>query len=237
MQIDIFWLRENFRKFNEQYFDGVLPTPRFYIGRSRTRLGSLAYKKPLHSPPRLGRMMHAIGLGNLSPSPIVDGKAAFTLTLSNYYDQTEYQFKNVLLHEMIHLSIAASGVKDSSPHGVVFRGMMSRLNREGWNISVTTPMRGTPKAYTGSKNVIQNYLVLALEMRDGKHYLSSVNPKFAKAINRRLKMVREIKSYNWYTTSDHWFEDMPKVRSLRGRRVDTDTYTRKTMQMKPVEVA
>lgn len=213
--------------FNEQYFDGVLPTPRFYIGRSRTRLGSLSYRRGIV----LKRSIFPFrkeGIGTAN---------AFTLTLSNYYDQTEYQFKNVLLHEMIHLSIAASGLKDSSPHGVIFRGMMSRLNREGWNISVTTPMRGTPKAYTGSKNVIQNYLVLALEMRDGKHYLSSVNPKFAKAINRRLKMVREIKSYNWYTTSDHWFEDMPKVRSLRGRRVDTDTYMRKTTQMKPVEVA
>lgn len=227
MQIDILWLKENFRKFNEQYFDGVLPTPHFYIGRSRTRLGSLAYKRGLvlkHSifPFR----KESIGTAN-----------AFTLTLSNYYDQTEYQFKNVLLHEMIHLSIAASGLKDTSPHGVIFRGMMSRFNREGWNISVTTPMRGTPKAYTGSKTIIQNYLVLAIEMTDGMHYLSSVNPKFAKALNRQLRTVPDIKSHNWYTTSDHWFENMPKVRTLRGRRVDVDTYKRKTTQMKLIEVA
>lgn len=159
---------------------------------------------------------------------------AFTLSISNYYDQTEYQFRNVLLHEMIHLSIAASGIKDTSSHGVVFRGMMDRLNREGWNISVTTPMRGTPKAYTGSSTVIQQYLVLAIEMKDGKHFLSSVNPKFAKSLNVRLQRLPEVKHYAWYTTNDKWFEDMPKVRSLRGRVVDTDTYARKTATFHPL---
>ena len=47
MQIDIQWLRDNFRAFNARYFDGVLPEPRFYIGRSKTRLGSLSYKRGL----------------------------------------------------------------------------------------------------------------------------------------------------------------------------------------------
>lgn len=204
MQIDIIWLRENFQRLNKQYFDGVLPTPRFHIGRSRTRLGSLAYKRPLH------------------------GGASFALSMSNYYDQTEYQFLNVLLHEMIHLSIAASGLRDTSPHGVVFRGMMARLNREGWNISITTPMRGTPKAYTGSDTVIKNYLVLAIETMDGKYFLSSVNPKFAKTLNRRLEFVSEVSRFAWYTTNDRWFEDWPKVRSLRGRKVDETAYKKFT---------
>lgn len=161
---------------------------------------------------------------------------AFTLSISNYYDQTEYQFRNVLLHEMIHLSIAASGIKDTSSHGVVFRGMMARLNREGWNISVTTPMQGTPKAYTGSSNIIRQYLVLAIEMKDGNLFLSSVNPKFAKALNQRLQRLREVRHYAWYTTNDKWFEDMPKVRSLRGRRVDADTFNRKVASMQSIAV-
>lgn len=219
MQIDIQWMRDNFRQFNLKYFDGILPVPRFFIGRSRTRLGSLAYKR--------GLMWH---------KSFKNAANAFTLSMSNYYDQTEYQFRNVLLHEMIHLSIAVSGVRDTSSHGIIFRGMMARLNREGWNISVTTPMRGTPKAYTGSSNVIRQYLVLAIEMEGGKHFLSSVNPKFAKNLNRRLQAVREIKHYAWYTTNDKWFEDMPKVRSLRGRRVDIDTYNKKIASMQKIAV-
>ena len=219
MQIDITWLRSNFRHFNKQYFDGRLPEPRFYIGRSRTQLGSLSYKRGL----MWGRQL--FGQGNPTN--------AFTLTLSNFYDQTEYQFRNVLLHEMIHLSIAASGVKDSSPHGVVFRGLMHRLNSMGWNIQVMTKMEGTKKAYAGSENIIRQYLVLAIEMTSGKRFLSSVNPRFARQINARLKNVREISDWQWYTTDNRWFEDMPKVRSLRGRPVDDATYERMTNAMTP----
>lgn len=211
MQIDIQWLRENFANFNRQYFDGALPEPRFYIGRSRTQLGSLAYKRELVCN-------------------------AFTLTLSNYFDQTEYQFRNVLLHEMIHLSIAASGLRDTSSHGVVFRNMMREFNRKGWNISVTTRMAGTPKAYTGSETVIRQYLILALKTRDGRHFLSSVNPKYARSLHQRLKSDPQIASHAWYTTSDRQYEDWAKVRSLRGRVVDAETFRQKTAAMTPLDI-
>ena len=108
MQIDIQWLQNNFARFNARYFSDLLPVPRFGVGHSRTRLGTLSYKRKT----RMGR------------SQCSD----FAIHLSNYYDQTEHQFQSVLLHEMIHLSIACSGVKDTAPHGVVFRGMMQRLN-------------------------------------------------------------------------------------------------------------
>lgn len=227
MQIDIQWLRDNFRTLNARYFDGRLPEPRFYIGRSRTRLGSLSYKRGL-----------VWGRKPFFQSGIVvrGGGEAFTLTLSNYFDQTEYQFRNVLLHEMIHLSIAASGVRDTSSHGVVFRGMMQRLNRDGWDIRVTTPMNGTPKAYTGSDNVIRQYLILGIIMDNGKHFLSSVNPRFARSLNLRLQTLPHLRQYSWFTTSDRWFEDFPKVRSLRGRPVSTAVYHDKTAAMQPVKV-
>lgn len=223
MQVGIVWLRDNFQRFNRQYFDGVLPEPHFHIGRSRTRLGSLSYKRGL------------AWRRSLFPAKSVY-KGAFTLSMSNYYDQSECQFQNVLLHEMIHLSIAASGLEDTSPHGVIFRGMMARLNREGWNISVTTSMRGTPKAYTGSSTVIMQYLVLALEMKNGTYFLSSVNPKCARELGRQLKLVPGVSHYAWYTTSDKWFEDMPKVRSFRGRKVDKETYKRKIEAMKAIDL-
>lgn len=220
MQIDMIWLRDNFRQFNKQYFGDKLPEPRFFIGRSKSQLGSLAYKRGLI----LGRQLFNRG----------NAANAFTLSMSNFYDQTEYQFRNVLLHEMIHLSIAASGVKDTSPHGVVFRGMMSRLNREGWDIRVMTKMEGTKKAYTGSKTIIRQFVVLAIETKDGKRFLSSVNPKFAKEINTKIQGVKEVVAYHWYTTDNRWFENMPRVRSLRGRHVDVATYDKLTTLMTPL---
>ena len=216
MQIDTLWLKANFMRFNTQYFDGVLPLPRLRTGRSRTQLGTMSCKRKTS----WGR------------TKLYD----FTISLSNYYDQTEHQFQSVLLHEMIHLSIAVSGVKDTSPHGVVFRGLMQRLNRDGWDIQIMTKTRDYTKAYTGTATVIAQYIVLALEMNDGKRFLSSVNPKFVRDINRQLKMVPQISHFAWFTTSDRWFEAMPKVRSLRGRRVTAEVFQAKTQAMKPINV-
>lgn len=220
MLIDLLWLKDNFQTFNTRYFENGLPEPRFFIGHSKSQLGSLACQRGLV----WGRRFFGKG----------KSANAFTLSISNYYDQTEYQFRNVLLHEMIHLSIAVSGVKDTSPHGVVFRGIMARLNRDGWHIQVTTRIQGTRKAYTGSENVIKQYLVLAIETSDGKHFLSSVNPKFAKQIDNRLKQVREVTAFHWFTTDNRWFEDMPRVRSLRGRLTDSETFDWLTSTMIPL---
>ena len=203
-------------RFNTQYFDGVLPLPRLRAGRSRTQLGTMSCKRKTS----WGRIK------------LYD----FTISLSNYYDQTEHQFQSVLLHEMIHLSIAVSGVKDTSPHGVVFRGLMKRLNRDGWDIQIMTKTRDYTKAYTGTATVIAQYIVLALEMNDGKRFLSSVNPKFVRDINQQLRTIPQISHYAWFTTSDRWFEAMPKVRSLRGRRVTAEVFQAKTQAMKPISV-
>lgn len=216
MQIDTLWMKTNFMRFNTQYFDGVLPLPRLRTGRSRTQLGTMSCKRKTS----WGR------------TKLYD----FTISLSNYYDQTEHQFQSVLLHEMIHLSIAVSGVKDTSPHGVVFRGLMQRLNRDGWDIQIMTKTRDYTKAYTGSATVIAQYIVLALEMNDGKRFLSSVNPKFVRDINQQLRTIPQISHYAWFTTSDRWFESMPKVRSLRGRRVTAEVFQTKTQAMKPINV-
>ena len=216
MQIDTLWMKTNFMRFNTQYFDGVLPLPRLRAGRSRTQLGTMSCKRKTS----WGR------------TKLYD----FTIGLSNYYDQTEHQFQSVLLHEMIHLSIAVSGVKDTSPHGIVFRGLMQRLNRDGWDIQIMTKTRDYTKAYTGTATVIAQYIVLALEMNDGKRFLSSVNPKFVRDINQQLRTIPQISHYAWFTTSDRWFETMPKVRSLRGRRVTVDVFQAKTQAMKPINV-
>lgn len=216
MQIDTLWMKNNFMRFNTQYFDGVLPLPRLRAGRSRTQLGTMSCKRKTS----WGR------------TKLYD----FTISLSNYYDQTEHQFQSVLLHEMIHLSIAVSGVKDTSPHGIVFRGLMQRLNRDGWDIQIMTKTRDYTKAYTGTATVIAQYIVLALEMNDGKRFLSSVNPKFVRDINQQLRTIPQISHYAWFTTSDRWFEAMPKVRSLRGRRVTAEVFQTKTQAMKPISV-
>lgn len=184
--------------------------PEFGVTRAKTRLGQLSFKRAT----RWGR------------TKLYD----FKLSISTYYDMTDKQAKSVLLHEMIHYVIGYTGLKDTSAHGVIFRGMMDNLNRKyGWDIKVMTSTKGWKVSETVRERKEakgpQTYLMLAIEMRDGKHYLSRVNPSFARHIEGQLTNLREVSSHHWYTTQESYFEDYPQVRSLRGRRISKSDFS------------
>lgn len=123
MIVTIEWMEEWFRRFDQEYFGGKLPVPELGLTHAKTRLGQLAYKRAS----RWGR------------TKLYD----FKLSMSTYYDMTDKQAKSVLLHEMIHYIIGYTGLKDTSAHGVVFKGLMDKLNSQyGWDIRVSTSTKG-----------------------------------------------------------------------------------------------
>ena len=221
MIVTIDWMEEWFKRFDQEYFGGKLPLPELSLTRAKTRLGQLAFKRAS----RWGR------------TKLYD----FKLSMSTYYDMTEQQAKSVLLHEMIHYIIGYTGLKDTSPHGVVFRGMMDNLNRKyGWDIRVMTSTKGwkVSERVAEKKKAKgpQPYLMLAIELKDGKFYLSRVNPGFARRIEKQLPMVRELRSHRWYTTQESYFEDYPQVRSLRGRRITKNDFEKLQNVLVPFEL-
>lgn len=221
MIVTIDWMEEWFKRFDQEYFGGKLPLPELALTRAKTRLGQLAFKRAS----RWGR------------TKLYD----FKLSMSTYYDMTEQQAKSVLLHEMIHYIIGYTGLKDTSPHGVVFRGMMDNLNRKyGWDIRVMTSTKGwkvsEQVAEKKKAKGPQTYLMLAIELKDGKFYLSRVNPSFARRIEKQLPMVRELRSHSWYTTQEPYFEDYPQVRSLRGRRITKGDFEKLQNVLRPFEL-
>ena len=221
MIVTIDWMEEWFKRFDQEYFDGKLPLPELSLTRAKTRLGQLAFKRAS----RWGR------------TKLYD----FKLSMSTYYDMTEQQAKSVLLHEMIHYIIGYTGLKDTAPHGVVFRGMMDNLNRKyGWDIRVMTSTKGwkVSERVAEKKKAKgpQTYLMLAIELKDGKFYLSRVNPGFARRIEKQLPMVRELRSHRWYTTQESYFEDYPQVRSLRGRRITKGDFEKLQNVLVPFEL-
>ena len=221
MIVTIDWMEEWFKRFDQEYFGGKLPLPELALTRAKTRLGQLAFKRAS----RWGR------------TKLYD----FKLSMSTYYDMTEQQAKSVLLHEMIHYIIGYTGLKDTSPHGVVFRGMMGNLNRKyGWDIRVMTSTKGwkvsEQVAEKKKAKGPQTYLMLAIELKDGKFYLSRVNPGFARRIDKQLPMVRELRSHRWYTTQESYFEDYPQVRSLRGRRITKGDFEKLQNVLSPFEL-
>lgn len=214
-------MEEWFKRFDQEYFGGKLPLPELGLTRAKTRLGQLAFKRSS----RWGR------------TKLYD----FKLSMSTYYDMTDKQAKCVLLHEMIHYIIGYTGLKDTAPHGVVFRGMMDSLNRKyGWDIRVMTSTKGWKVSETvvARKKAAgpQTYLILAVELKDGKHFLSRVSPRFARSLERQLLTAKEVSSYSWYTTQESYFEDFPQVRSLRGRRITKSDFEKLRNVLTPFDM-
>ena len=98
MRISVKELEEWFSEFNVKYFGGILPMPALSVGMSRTRLGSMSWR-------RTKKMFRT--------------RTEYTIRISNYYDMDSKAFKSVLLHEMIHLLIEYKRLKGYFPseHG------------------------------------------------------------------------------------------------------------------------
>jgi hypothetical protein len=209
-ELTVDYLRQAFEHYNDLIFDGKLPVPKLKWSRAKTRLGQMACKRKMS----WGR------------TKFYD----FSISVSNYYKLTTEQIDDVLIHEMIHYSIAYTGLKDTSSHGIVFRGMMDKINRTfGRHITISVRTRNLQPRTTQQP---KDYLILALEMKDGKYFLSSVNPSAAGKLAISLTRTREIAHYAWYQSQDEYFHSMPRVRSLHGRQVSKEVYTTMIEKMK-----
>ncbi len=212
--IDETWLHASFDTFNRLYFNNALPCPRLSLSQSRTRLGSMSCKHKLTW--KGYRSYH------------------FAIHVSTYYDQTERQYQNVLLHEMIHYYIAYKGIVDTSPHGKVFRQMMKNLNEKyGWKISVSSRMSETKSVCVQSSATPR--LILLLEVQGRGHFVSVVNPKYASVMEHELQRLSEVKQHAWYQSTDAYFDGFPVVRSLRGRRITVEMRNELIAKLTPLK--
>ena len=104
-----------FSQYNIDYFESELPFPEFKIIHS--------YRT----------------LGEYSCYPIADGHYGDVLSVSDNYDYTENQLRDVIVHEMIHMYLMHFGIDKKCSHGKAFKNMMNDLNtRYGLNIRVTS---------------------------------------------------------------------------------------------------
>lgn len=204
-------LEQLFIHCNNKYFDGKLPVPKLRISHAKTRLGTMSCKRTMKK--NGGIMAWMTGKSKSMRMTFTD----FQISISDYYIMTDEQREDIMIHEMIHYCIAYTGLRDTAPHGVVFRGMMDAINRKyGRHISVMTTTKGW-QPRVAPKPV--RFLVLGLHMRTGEYFLSSVNRSFAGRLELQISRLREVESHRWIETTDEYFRNFPRVRSLRGRRV------------------
>lgn len=122
MKISKKWIIRNYIEFNKKYFDNSLPFVRFFINNSKTMYGYAYFLYDENN--------------NIKP---------YSITMSNYFDESEYENKNTLLHEMIHIyeyitfpkRFAWPKAKTYNAHGMFFEMKAALINKDGWHIVKT----------------------------------------------------------------------------------------------------
>ena len=130
-----------FDKYNRAYFEGKLPIPMFDLLHSFRTCGyfhcdyeQVWFSKKLYN---------------------------FSIFITDYYDFTEKQFKDIMCHEMIHYYLAYFGIDKRCKHGKKFKEMAERLNKtyglhitKILDISQYKRRKGTPAlSYWFAKNL------------------------------------------------------------------------------------
>ncbi|MGI6222259.1 MAG: SprT-like domain-containing protein [Prevotella sp.] len=207
MKPDITWMKVSFEAFNNRYFKSQLPLPVFKLTNARTYLGNMRWKED--------RLRHR--------------RYQFVLSMSTRFDLEEKLLLSVMLHEMIHYYISYNWIKDTSPHGKVFRGIMEKLNACGWDIQVSHRTVGgvTRQERPGRR------LIGVIFMENGT-FFSVINPGYVGRILYGLRSVRGFKDIRWFISSDDYFKRFPLTRSLRGVKISSQRLEELKKMMTPV---
>ncbi len=212
MELTAKMLREWFVQFNAEYFENKLPLPQLTVSNARTQLGQF----------RCRRVRKGLFRGY--------ELTGFAIKVSDYYQLSERDYQQTLLHEMIHYYIAITGVKDSSPHGRLFHQLAQHINEQGgWQITVSERRRNLA---VRQENARRQSLLLLLRTTDQRYYLSVVNPNYRNYVGCQAERSPQIADYHFVVSSDSQYTSWTQCRSLRGCRITQEEY-QKLMILQP----
>lgn len=104
-------LSEKFQEYRNAYFKGmkgIIPIPTFSVMHSYRKSAEFLF----------------VPVGKRARLKVRE------IRVSDYFDFTEEQLRNILVHEMIHYYIAYNHIEDNADHGDKFMQLAHQLNEE-----------------------------------------------------------------------------------------------------------
>lgn len=121
MELTVHYLNTAFNKYNNLFFNGVLPKIEIKISRTRNSFG---------------RFWHRTDRKTGIETPL-------HIDISKYYKRSQHDIDTTLIHEMIHYYICFMGMKDNGKHGMIFKGMAREISEKSeFKITVTSSSYG-----------------------------------------------------------------------------------------------
>ena len=233
------WIEKNYNKFNNLYWNGMLPKISFKTSRSRNAWGFASFRYDFRN----------------------DTIIPLTITMSNYYDSPENVKIQTLLHEMIHIAdytfhpehFIRNGRKVSArsydAHGYWFNTEAQRLSKEsGYKIAthVTKEEFGCSKlsesTIRAQENKKNNAIICVVYGTSGTNFYFKTDIykiKLMKATIQSYTFYRigEIKTVKYYTFKNDALANMRSCgKSLRGWFLDNISMKNKLREIKATEV-
>lgn len=172
------WCVEQFKRINELIFLNKLEIPKFEFVRTKSFSGEFR--------------------GFLDVQNIIK--------LSLYRQHTEFEFVNILVHEMLHQWMFESGTKDTSMHGRWFKYYMYEINSTyGLNLSISTVV---PREIKTGKTSKQIYVILF--NHNNEDCFQVVSDKKIEMFMNQHKFFKH--SPKLYISNDAFFTNFKKCR-------------------------
>ena len=177
------FIETKFDEYNKSIFRGELPRLPLRLVKSRSNVGKFRYKRE-----------------------VVAGKMVITplgMDFSIHFDLPQAELEDTIIHEMIHYTIAHHGIIDTSPHGKVFRQLMTTIN-ERFGRHVTISRRTTYDESPRSTELRPHIFVIS-HFADGGRGITVCAKSRVFDIYRALSSVPQITKMDWYFSTDPYF--------------------------------
>ena len=198
MKVSIDFLKRNFDRFNKEIFKDQLPPITLAICNTRGKMGY--FLTETLKDRRTG----------------ISSVQSLSIRLSSCFDLPEEEWEDVLIHEMMHYYIYTKNLKDSSPHGVLFKKLMNGINQHyGRHITISRKSEVKQTETTRSRRRIHIFAII--RFKDGEVGLKVLTRSEDKLIAFRdaLSRAPKVASVDFYVSNDAFFDDYPHSTSLR----------------------
>lgn len=200
------YVERRFAEFNRLMFGGRLPLPPVRLSDAGSFLGQCVSKS----------------------RRLPDGHAEnydFELRINTRYDLPEHTLEDVIIHEMIHYFIAYNGLRDSSPHGRLFKALMQSINT-AFNRNLSISHKLTPEQKEQAVSARRTlHVIAAVYFRSGQTGVKVLPRVVTKILDYDNKARRhpDVRQVEYYLHDNPYFNRYPTSAALRVHDIDPAT--------------
>lgn len=194
-------VKEKFDYYNKLCFGGQLPTPPIRLNTRYGSMGFTKYREEKHP----------------------DGTVTYTdlsIEISVRQDLPEIEYIDTLVHEMIHYYIFVNNLKDSSPHGHLFRAKMKEIT-EKYGIRITIEFDPTDEELIRTVSDRYRYICV-LDFDDERLGMAVVARGKVFELWDIMPRVPHVRNVRWFTSNRAIFERFPTIVSPAYIAIDAD---------------